>query len=116
MVLLLMAHCSTGAEAPPAACSFCGRRPGLLARLRARFRRQKGCPDDGTSRRPIHHLVAELQCRYGPQGGVVVAIAAAVFAAIPLPGTTLIPFGIAELTTKRSRDKAPPAVPAEPGP
>jgi hypothetical protein len=37
---------------------------------------------------------------------MAVAIAAAVFAAIPVPGTTLIPFGIAELARKRSRDKS----------
>jgi hypothetical protein len=130
MVLLLVAHCTVNAGpvpvvAPTTACPCCcgpccGRRPGLLARLRARFRHQQVCPDGCTAprmrRRPIHHLVAELQCRYGPRGGVVVAIAAAAFAAIPFPGTTLIPFGIAELARRRTRhEEEAGAEPGSPG-
>ena len=49
---------------------------------------------------PIRHFLTGLQSRYGPRGGLAVALATGVLAVVPVPGLTFLPIGIAELAAK----------------
>lgn len=50
--------------------------------------------------RPIRHFLSGLTARYGPRGGLAVAVATGVLAVVPVPGLTFLPIGIAELAAK----------------
>ncbi len=55
---------------------------------------------------PIRHFLTGLTARYGPRGGLAVAVATGVLAVVPLPGLTFIPIGIAELAAKARKAHA----------
>jgi len=48
----------------------------------------------------LREAMADLGGRYGPAGAAAILVCTALLAAVPLPGTCLLPLCVAELTLK----------------